>query len=116
MTYQREPQPDWEPDRIDLVTRFIKETKPWLAEAAPMWMRKLEYAIRVKVCGQRGYLFVHYTVVEDSIEPGHISEDLFQRLKALEDSVVLDDFDSGAPPDLNVELDRMKKKLRDIFR
>lgn len=55
---------------IELVTRTIVPTKPWLTYDAPRWMRCVEWWVRVRVCRQTGYLIDLWTIVAEEIDPG----------------------------------------------
>jgi hypothetical protein len=47
---------------MKLGTRMVKETKRWFGYDAPRWMRVIEYHIRVKWCGQTGYLIDRWII------------------------------------------------------
>ena len=55
---------------IELVTRTIVPTKPWLTYDAPRWMRCVEFWIRVKLCRQTPYLIDKWLISEEKIDSG----------------------------------------------
>lgn len=65
---------------MELVTRTIVQTKPWLTYDAPRWLRCVEWWIRVRVCRQTGYLIDRWTIVEETIDPGLIGVEEFNQL------------------------------------